>query len=319
MAVPNIGEIASTTLRNRSGELADNVSKNTALLMRLRERGRSRPVDGGDDILQELTFAENSTYKRYSGYELLDISPSEVISAARFPWKQTAVAVTISGIERLRNSGREREIDLLEGRIENAEMTMANGLSTDIYSDGLADGGKQINGLQQLVADSPGTGTVGGINRANWEFWRNQTQTAGITSSNVLAQMQSAWVKQVRNRDRPDLIVADNNMYQLYWGALTDLQRFTDRRMAGAGFQNLLFVDAPVVLDGGMGGGAPTKKMYFLNTRYLFWRPHRDRNMVPLEADRFAVNQDAMVRLIAWAGNMTMSNASLQGVLIDNN
>jgi hypothetical protein len=37
--------------------------------------------------------------------------------------------------------------------------------------------------------------------------------------------------------------------------------------------------------------------------------------MVPLDPDRFSVNQDAMIRLIGWAGNMTLSNAFLQGVL----
>lgn len=317
MAVPNLAEIASTTLRSRSGMLADNVLHNTALLMRLQQRGRVRPVSGGDDILQELTFAENSTYKRYSGYEILDISPSEVISAARYPWKQIAVAVTISGIEELRNSGRERVIDLLESRIENAEATMQNGVSGDVYSDGTGDGGKQIGGLQLLVADAPSTGIVGGINRANWSFWRNVASSAAIDKTNITAEMQKLWVQLVRNRDRPDIIPADNNMYQLYWSALTDLQRFTDRRMAGAGFNNILFSDAPVILDGGVGGSAPENVMYMLNTRYLHWRPHRDRNMVPLNADRFAVNQDAMVRLIGWAGNLTMSNASLQGTLKD--
>jgi hypothetical protein len=65
------------------------------------------------------------------------------------------------------------------------------------------------------------------------------------------------------------------------------------------------------------GSGAPVNHMYFLNTDYLFLRPHRERDMVPLNPDRFAVNQDAMVKLVAWAGNMTMSNAFLQGVLIN--
>jgi hypothetical protein len=51
------------------------------------------------------------------------------------------------------------------------------------------------------------------------------------------------------------------------------------------------------------------------NTKYLHWRPHARRNMVPLDPDRFSVNQDAMIRLMGWAGNMTLSNAFLQGVL----
>ena len=111
---PNISEIAATTIRNRSRRLADNVSENTALLMRLRQRGKTRTVDGGETILQELDYAENSTYKRYSGHEILNIQPSEVFTAAAFQLKQAAVAVTISGLEMLKNAGREKTIDLLE-------------------------------------------------------------------------------------------------------------------------------------------------------------------------------------------------------------
>jgi predicted transcriptional regulator of viral defense system len=100
----NYSEIITTTLRNRSGKLADNVSANNALLSRLKEKGKIKPVSGGRVIVQELDYAENVTYTRYSGYETLNISPSDVFSAAEFSWKQAAVAVSISGLEQLQNS-----------------------------------------------------------------------------------------------------------------------------------------------------------------------------------------------------------------------
>ena len=84
---------------------------------------------------------------------------------------------------------------------------------------------------------------------------------------------------------------------------------------AQAGFSSLKYMTADVVLDGGFGGAAPSNTMYFLNTNYLFFRPHADRNFSPLGDERFAVNQDAMVKLIGFAGNMTTSNRSLQGYL----
>jgi hypothetical protein len=72
------------------------------------------------------------------------------------------VAVSISGLEMIQNSGKERMIPLLESRIGNAERTMKNNLSNDCYSTGTADGGKQIGGLQLLVADVGNSGVVGG-------------------------------------------------------------------------------------------------------------------------------------------------------------
>ena len=321
MATPNLSEIATTTIQNRSRMIADNVTKNNAALTKLKAKGKVKPFSGGREIDQELSHSENQTYKRYSGYELLDISPSEVLSAAVYPIKQAAVAVTISGLEQLQNAGREQMIDLLDARMEVAEATMANNLSTDIYSDGTADGGKQVNGLQSLVSKSGTTGTVGGINRANYSFWRPKRQpssgTTTLTDNNIEEAMRNLWLQLVRGSDKPDLILADNEAYGHFWATFQNRQRYTNPNgmMAKSGFESLAWQSADVVLDGGIGGGSPGHTMYFLNCDYLFWRPHRSRNMVPLDNGRYSTNQDAMVQLMLWAGNLTMSNASLQGVL----
>lgn len=323
MASPNLDEITTTTLRNRRGKLADNMSKNVALFYFLRKRGNMDPVDGGRTIVEELEYAENSTYKRYTGYEVLNIIPSDVFTAAEFNYAQAAVAVSISGLERLQNSGRNAIINLLASRIKNAEKTMVNNIASDIYSDGTADGGRQIGGLQLIVADTVTSGTVGGIDRATWTFWRNVSFDAttdggaAMTAANVQQYMNRVYIQIVRNTDKPDLIVADNAYYRLYLESLQAIQRITSDEMASAGFTSLKYMDADVVLDGGKGGFCPANHMYFLNTEYIHWRPHQDMNMDPIEPDRFSVNQHAMVKLIGFAGNMTVSNASLQAVLKD--
>ena len=52
-------------------------------------------------------------------------------------------------------------------------------------------------------------------------------------------------------------------------------------------------------------------------TNYIYLRSHKDRDMKVIGGERMAVNQDAIYKIVGWAGNMTMSNAALQGVLID--
>lgn len=341
MTFPNLSEIVTTTLRNRTGELADNMSRNNALLVRLNRRGRVKTFSGGRTIVQELNYANNQTFQWYSGYQVLNIAPSQTFTAAEFPIRQSACAVSISGLEELQNSGEEAIIDLLESRIENAEDTFMNGMSNGIYGDGTVTG--SVGGLQLLVASSPTSGVVGGIDRATWTFWQNIAYSAvtnggaAASAANIQNYMDSLWVQLVRGRDSPDLIVADNNYYKFYWQSLQAIQRIATENGTGEfgtlGFQTLKYNTADVVLDGGFQGfstdplpfetsagtsavgGAPSNTMYFLNTKYIHWRPHSRRNMVPLDPDRFSVNQDAMVKLIGWAGNMTLSNAFLQGVL----
>ena len=322
MSIPNSSwtEILTTTLYNRTRKLADNVTKNNALLYRLEEKSNIKPFDGGVAIIQEIEYQENGTYQRYSGYDVLNISPSDVFTAAQYAICQAAVAISISGLEMLQNSGKEKMIDLLESRIGNAERTMKNNLSSDCYSNGSASGGKQIGGLQLLVADTATSGTVGGIDRASWTFWQNQvysfaTNSLSAGASTIQTAMNQLYFSQVRQADKPDLIMADNTYFRYYLESLQAIQRITNDKMAQAGFENLKFMNADVVYDGGYGGAAPANHMYFLNTDYIFLRPHKDRNMVPLDPDRFSVNQDAMVKLIGWAGNMTMSNSFVQGVL----
>jgi len=317
MASPNTSftEIVTTTLRNRSGVLADNVSDNNAILRRLNKKGKIKTVSGGRTIVQELEYDENGTYTRYTGYETLDISPSDVFSAAEFNYKQAAVAVTISGLEELQNSGPNAIIDLLESRIGNAERTMKNNIAADMYSDGTASDSKQIGGLQLLVADSPTAGTVGGIAASN-TFWQNQQAAAGtVANGSIVGIMNTMYSNLVRGNDAPDLIIADNAYYNRYLRELQIIQRITSDEMASAGFTALKYMNSDLVLDGGVGGNCPANHMYFLNTNYLFWRPHASRNMVPIGDERFSVNQDAMVKLIGWAGNMTIANRRLQGVL----
>jgi hypothetical protein len=316
-----VDEIVTTTLRNRTKKLADNMSANTALLAKLSAKENAMPFSGGRTILHELEYAENGTYKRYSGYETLNISPSDVFTGAEFEIKQAAVAVMISGLEGLQNAGPEQVIDLLSSRIKNAEKTMVNNLSGDLYSNGTADGGKQMGGMQLLVSDT-GTGTVGGISANTWAFWQNyvfdfsaNSLTPG--SSTIQQAMNTAWLNTKRNRDKADLIVADDTYYNYYWSSLQAIQRITSADKAVAGFTSLEFMGAPVIADGGVDGSAPSAHMYFLNTDFIHYRPHAARNMEVIGGDRVSINQDAVVKLIGWAGNATIGNRRLQGVLVN--
>lgn len=313
-----ITDVIATTIESRSGKLADNVTKNNAALAYMNRQGNVRPFSGGSSILEEISFAENGNAGWYSGYDLLPVAAQDVIGAAQFDIRQCAVPVVISGLEQLKNSGKEQIIDLMEGRIKVAESTMMNLMAAGVYSDGTGAGGKQLVGLDAAVPVNPATGTYGGIDRATWAFWRSKVSSvAAVTSANVQGFFNTLWAQLVRGTDKPDVIIVDPIVWGAYIASLQVLQRFANPASANLGFPTVQFMDCDVVLDGGIGGFATTKTAYFLNTKYLFLRPHRDRNMVPLSPNRrYAINQDAEVQILAWAGNMTSSGPQFQGRLI---
>jgi hypothetical protein len=323
-----VSDLIATTIEQRSKTLADNLTDNNALLMKMKQRGNSRPFSGGRIIYEELMYPDAATTNAnsYSGYELLNIGVNSPISAAQFDIKQYSAAVTMSGLEMLQNAGEEAFIDLMESRIKIAEADLMNRISTDLYGDGTGNAGKNITGLAAAIDSTPTTGTYGGIDRAVWPFWNNVAVDASAISvvpgpNTMQGLMNRIIVQLVRGTDRPDLIVFDANLYRHYLESLQANQRFTNETgSAGAGFTSLKYYGAggscDVVLDGGIGGNCPQDTGYFINTKFLHWRPHSARNFKPIGGDRQSVNQDAVVRHIGWAGNLTCSGVQFQGVLV---
>ena len=326
----SVSDIIATNIQSRTGELADNVTNNNALLRRLKQRGNVKTFSGGNVVLQEIMYSDSTTNNTnsYSGYEVLNVGQNSPISAAQFSITQYASAISISGLEMIQNTGKEAIIDLIDGRMDVAEAQLANRIGGDIYLDGTGNSGKNITGLAAAVPDAPTSGTYGGIDRATWSFWQSQKYSgvtdggSAVTASNIQAYMDSLAVSLIRGTDKPDLIVADNNYYKLYLQSMQAIQRVTDgaNSSAGAGFASLKYYGAgmasDVVLDGGIGSAATANHMWFLNTKYIFLRPHADRNFVPIGGERQAVNQDAIVKLIGWAGNLCSSGPQFSGVLI---
>lgn len=323
----NYTELVTTTLENRRRVISNNVIEHNILLSHVKKSGNIDLASGGRELVEELSYAENSTAGWYDGYELINITPQQVHSAAVYSWKQAAASVSISGGELAMNSGREQMIPLLRSRINNAEDSLMNLIADGVYSNGTGDGGKQIGGLQHLVADAPTSGVVGGIDRANFSFWQNAVQDAqgDVTTPDATAiqgHMQSLWLKIIGQpsgapaSDAPDLAVASSNAFTAFWQSLLEVQRITSSEKGASGFRSVEFMGpqggCPVFFD----RKCPTDKLYFLNTKYLKFRPHRDRNFKVTD-QRTSINQDAVVVLQLWMGNMTMSNARAHGVLFD--
>lgn len=318
MSFPNLSDITATTIDKRSKVLADNVTKNNAFLTWLKKSGNVKTFSGGQSIYQEFLFSENGNFSWYSGYDFLNVAAADVISGATFPIKQAACPVIISGLEQLQNTGPEQMIDLLEGRISAAEATMANQISASIYSDGTGYAGKQLTGLAAAVPVTPTSGTYGGVNRALWPFWQSQLVDCGgnPTSATIQGFMTKLYAKLVRGADMPKMALFGSDLWQTYVASLQSLVRFGSTESADMGFPSVKFMGMDVVLDGGIGGFAPSWAGWFLNPKYLFYRPHKDRNMVSLSPNkRVPLNQDVECQILAFAGNITCAGAQFQGFL----
>ncbi len=325
MASPNstFTELVTTTLRHTEMNITDNVSKNNALLNRLKKRGKIQTRSGGYSIQVPLEYAENGTIQRFSGYDTLNVNASDVLTSAEYAWCQMAVHITASSRELMMNNSKEAMLNLVKARVQNAIHTAQNTLTTDIYGSGsLAN---QIVGLGGMIS-TDGTGTIGGIVAGTYTFWKNQFQEIAGTNAytgttelptNIVSAMNKLYYKQVRGSDKPDLGVFTQDFYAGYESSLQQYARYTSQDSADAGFQSLKFKGMDIIFDDNATNFTTTGEIgYFLNTDYIYLVEH---SMARWDQDdaKTPINQAASVTPIFWMGAMCCSNRSLQGRLLD--
>lgn len=322
-----INDVIATTIESRSGVLHDNLTNNNAFLRKLKERGNTKPISGGYVIREEIMYPDSgvTAANSFSGYETLDVSDYNAISSAQFDIKQYYSYVSMSDLEVAQNSGEEQVIDLLEGKIQVAEAELMNKIDTDLYGDGTGNGGKAITGLGAMLPVANTTGTYGGISRDTWPFWRNQSFRgvtdggAAVSAANIQSYMTQLAIRCIRGQDSPDMILADANYYNFYNQSMVAIQRVASDQSAGAGFVGLKFygggIAADVVMAGGVGSGITSNRMFFINTKYACYRPHRNFNFTAPTDRRMAVNQAAFTQLLFWFGNLTSRGPQFSGVL----
>lgn len=312
--------VLSTTLAKYSKTMQDNIFRANPLYYwmigqypdvageEVQSRGKLKILDGGESIVEPLMYESNSTVGSYSAYGILDTTPQEGMTSARFTWKQTAVSISISGREERQNAGSEtRIINLLESKAKQAEMSMQEDLNRQAFGAG-TDSSTDLLGLQTICAT---TGTVGGISRTGNAWWAAKVATsAGSFAAGGLDAMRTKYNDVTRGADHCDLIITTQTVFEYYEKTLQPQERFSDTKLADGGFQNLRFKGAPVTFD----LYCPSGEMYFLNSDYLKLQVHKDANMNTTDFVK-PENQDAKVAQMLFMGELTVSNCSRQGVI----
>ena len=95
--------------------LVDNIFNSNPLAVKLLKNAEK--IDGGRKIITPLEYATNSAQGFYSGYDVLDTTPSDPITTAVWDWKQAYANISISGEEELRNSGDSMVLSLLKSKM----------------------------------------------------------------------------------------------------------------------------------------------------------------------------------------------------------
>jgi hypothetical protein len=267
-------QITAITEKKFIPKLVDNIFNAHVLLKRL--KAKEKPQSGGDKVLVPVNYAKTSASGWYQG---------------------------VTRRDELRNMGDAAIINFVKSKVEIAEKTIRDKLSTGVYNVGTDS--KQIQGLRLLLSTSS---TYGGINQSTYAWWAAQVDSS--TTTLTLAAMQAMYGDCGEGTDYPDLIVGDQDMFDRYHALLTPQQRFASEDEARGGFKSLLFNGTPVVVDASCSSG----DMMFLNLDYLDLYPHKDENF-RLEPFTKPINQNVKVAKVFWMGVLAASNSRRFGLL----
>lgn len=314
MADPNIGQLTASTWEKVKGKPEDNIFTSQWLLAALKEAGGIVSEGGGSQIEESLEYAENTTFKSYSDLEVLDTTRVDVFDAARFAWKELGGTIVYSNLEQKRNQGAEQKFALIASKINNAKMSHDATWNRQAYGDGTGNGSKDFTGLDALVPAAPTSGTVGGINRATFSFWRSQQVTDGGSSYSTLrASMRTLYNSCSRGAyaEHPTHAVASQSIFEAYEGTLTSNERFTSKEAGEGGFKNevLKFKGLKIAYDEDF---QDSDELVMFNVKNLKFRtPAGGWKQVFPEVE--PANQTATVVRIATVGNFCMNSSRRHG------
>lgn len=305
----------NATLDNYRGQLVDNVFNKHVLSWLLMDKSRTRMLSGGEQIVEHLLVADNTDTGNLAEWAQFDITPQGGIEVAKYDWKQLVTSIAISGMEELKNNGKEAILNLLQARVKQSESSLQKKVNDQLL--GVSAGG--WTSIYDAIDD---TATLGGIDPAVETLWKSPvTDLTGVatgtaTFAELLAALTSLYNTASDGNEHVHCLLGDQATYEMYELGLTPNVRFQAKTKDGdIGFTNLLFKGVPFYFD----KAAQVGSVVGINTDTLTLVGHKDRwfkqsrfTDSPIDSASATTGDatfvDARYAVISAVGNLTVND-----------
>ena len=308
------GELVATTLEFYEKSISDNIYQDHVALNHMKANGGTKKYTGGTKIRVPLMYETNSTVKAFTGQDSLDLTYQDTVDTAEYDYKFYNVSITFTLTDELKNSGKEAVLDILEAKIKQAEMSLAERLNNDLYN-GAASDSKEITGFETIVKAS---GSLGGINGSTYSWWVStvDSDSETLTVADMRAAKNSANLG--AGGKKVSIGLTTQTLYQKYFSLLTASYQMNPvkgketTRLGDGGFTAVELDGIPVTFDEDCTSGS----LYWLNMSNLKLGIHQDANFKVIKKAE-PTDQHLSVSHIVFAGNTVVNRraslASLTG------
>lgn len=329
MALPQevrtFNTLFATTLDEYAPQAAVNTLTSFPLVDRMYRAGNASIKSGGNRIEVGVRYGMNPGAQWYQGADVLDMTPFESNTLAKYDWKQLHFPVTYTGEEVRKNRGPAQRLDLVAEKIAATEVTARKVLDIAMSGDGTANAGKVILGLEALFpttpTSDPAVGAIGGISVTGNPWWQN-TAVTGFGSFAAFGPggtTSDTWLNTFNTisdgADTPDFILSAQNVYEFYHSAnIGVVQIIMSENATGTlSFPTLKYMGKDFFWSRNIADG----RAYFLRSSDLELWIHSEGNMRLSEFQK-AWNQDlygaSMLNMCSFLTRRRMFTAVLDGI-----
>jgi len=318
MAINTLSEaldnLYTTTWQNMRDKVADQIFNATPFWFWLKKNNKFRTVRGGRFLTEPLRYAKSDKVVFITKGGTVTLNDTEFLTVAKDEWRYLVDSIVRFWVDDQQNSGQHQIVSLMNAKLDNSRDSLIDQIETSLFASA---GTAEFNGLQNLVADDPTTGTVEGINAATYSWWRNQFKNlTGLSwSVNGVDEMRTLYnsCSKHQGQDTPDIIVSGQTPYEYYEDSVMDQKQIVNKTLGDAGFSNIQFKGVPMVWS----PACANTRMYFLNTKFLtfVYDPAFNFEMTEWKTIPDQVNDRAAQ--IVLAGNLMTSRRKVHGVIFN--
>lgn len=308
-----IDNMFTTTWAKRKESAVEQAYLKTPFIFWLKEKGRVEECRGFRRLEIPLEYGDNETTRWIGKGSTMPMTEGELFTMAYEDWKYAATSIVRYGTEDQQNKGSARIIDYVSRKVNAAERALWETFENTFFEDGT--GSNEPNGLQNLIANDPTSGTVHGLNRATYDWFRNQTKTAsGAFSVYGIPDMRNMFnnlTKYAKSETKDIFMMTDQTTFEAYEDISLEMKQFVNQKLIDAGFDNLVFKGRPIMWS----PAAPATQIYFINPNYLKLMIDPDYFMDMTEWKPIPDQVNDRVAQIVCAMNLVTSRPIAEGVL----
>ena len=278
-ATEQIDLIYTTTWQLRRAKVYDSIFKQTPFWNLMSSKGRMDTENGGRFIEEPINYDTNSSITTIGRATTVTLQDIDHLTASKWDWKNITGHIQRFYTDEQMNRGTSMLIKIITAKIDNLQGSFAQEMERMLFADGTGNGGLEIDGLDNIIAENPTTGTVGGINRATSgnDFWQNQFKDMAldVVSTVLLKRMNNIFnncgIYGAGIQRFPDILISAQNVYEAYTEEATEIQQIimteSGKRIAELGFGEQQYRGQPMTWSPECKAGS----LYFINSASLRW------------------------------------------------